>query len=145
MSSKAAAVGGGTQVLEFGIAGESYCIDIAYVEELVNMEDITLMPNTPSHVEGVMDLRGRTTTIIDPRELLELDAGGRKHRVIVFDPHETDDWGAIGWVVDEVYEVSRVGGEDVEDPHEIDTSSVLGVVKREDGYVVWLDPTRVGT
>jgi purine-binding chemotaxis protein CheW len=133
------------QVLEFGLGEESYCMDIGYVEELVNMEDLTLMPNTPDHVEGVMDLRGRTTTIIDPKELMDVDANGTKHRVIVFDPDETDDWGAIGWVVDEVYEVSRVAAEDVEDPHEIDTDSVRGVVKRDDGYVVWIEPTRVGT
>lgn len=145
MRTEQALADGETQVLEFGLGGESYCIDIVFVEELVNFEDLTLMPNTPDHIEGVMDLRGRTTTIIDPKVLLDIDEPGRKHRVIVFDPHETDEWGAIGWVVDEVYEVARVESEQVEQPHEIDTESVLGVIKRDDGYVVWIDPKRVGT
>ena len=51
------------QVLTFGIGEQAYCIELEYVTEIIDGGDMTSVPNTPDHVEGVMDLRGQTTTI----------------------------------------------------------------------------------
>jgi len=129
-----------TQVLVFEVGGERYCVSIPYVTEIVGVGDLTPIPNSPEHVEGVMDLRGSTTTIVDPRLLLGTDGGERGERIVVFDPEEMGDAGAVGWWVDEVYEVDTVEEETVEDPPSEDPMA-QGVVRRDDGYVVWVDPT----
>ncbi|SDM17444.1 purine-binding chemotaxis protein CheW [Halogranum gelatinilyticum] len=129
-----------TQVLEFGLGGESYCLDIAYIDEIVDAGELTMIPNSPPHVEGVMDLRGRTTSIIDPKTVFGIEGDGARNRIVVFDPETTGDQGAIGWVVDEVYQVVTVTEEDVDETTLADEESIRGIVKRDDGFVVWVEP-----
>ncbi|MFC7194669.1 chemotaxis protein CheW [Halosimplex aquaticum] len=61
-----------TRVLEFALGDEQYCLDIEYVEEIVKRETVTRVPNTADCVEGVVDLRGQITTILDPKVLLDI-------------------------------------------------------------------------
>ncbi|MFB6299772.1 MAG: chemotaxis protein CheW [Halobacteriales archaeon] len=130
----------GVQVLEFRLGEETYSIDIDYVAEIVDMGDLTEIPNSPAHVEGVMDLRGRTTSIINPKTILNISDGTTGDRIVVFDPDHTGDQGAIGWIVDDVYQVVEVDHADVDDPSVADEEAVKGVIKKDDEFVVWLDP-----
>lgn len=132
-----------TQVLEFGLGGESYCLDIAYIDEIVDAGELTRIPNSPPYVEGVMDLRGRTTTIINPKSVFDIDGEGGLNRIIVFDPEQTGEQGALGWVVDEVYQVVQVHEDDIDESMLTDDDAIRGIVKREDRFVVWVEP-RVG-
>lgn len=131
-----------TQVLEFKIGPEKYCVDIEYVTEIVDEDDLTPIPNSPPHVEGVMDLRGRTTSIVDPSTVFEIQETSDDQRIVVFDPDAMKEQGAIGWLVDEVDQVSRISGDDVDDSP-VDDDSVRGIVKREDEYVIWVHPETV--
>lgn len=128
-----------TQVLEFDLGAETYCVDIGYVAEIVDTDELTRIPNSPPHVKGVMDLRGRTTSIIDPKSVFGIDSTGDEKRIIVFDPEETDTQGAIGWVVDEVDQVVPVDSESVDDSP-LDDEAIEGIVKREDAFVIWVSP-----
>lgn len=128
-----------TQVLEFDLGAETYCVDIGYVAEIVDTDELTRIPNSPRHVKGVMDLRGRTTSIIDPKSVFGIDSTGDEKRIIVFDPEETDTQGAIGWVVDEVDQVVPVDPESVDDSP-LDDEAIEGIVKREDAFVIWVSP-----
>lgn len=135
------AVGGDpAQVLEFGLGDETYCLDIAYIDEIVDAGDLTSIPNSPRHVEGVMDLRGRTTTIIDPKTLFGVTETGASERIIVFDPEEVDDGGTVGWVVDEVYQVRDVTPDSVDEATTADDDAVRGIVTGDDRFVVWVEP-----
>ncbi len=132
------------QVLEFQLGDETYCVSIDYVTEIVDVGELTTVPNAPPHVEGVMDLRGRTTSIVNPKTVFDID-GGDPSRIIVFDPEiATDEQGAVGWLVDEVDQVSQVDPANVDQsPTTEDVSSVRGVVKRDDGFVIWVNPDAI--
>lgn len=131
-----------TQVLEFGLGAETYCLDISYIDEIVDAGDLTRIPNSPPHVEGVMDLRGRTTTIVDPKTVFDIDVEGaeRRNRIVVFDPDAVDDGGTVGWIVDEVYQVTQVDPQEVDTATVDDDDAVRGIVKRQGQFVVWVDP-----
>jgi len=133
----------GGQVLEFELGAETYCVSIDYVTEIVDAGEVTTVPNAPPHVEGVMDLRGRTTSIVDPKVVFGIDGGGDARRIIVFDPGIVEDQGAVGWLVDEVFQVVRVDAGDVDDSPSRDEESIRGVVKRDDDFVIWVDPVAV--
>jgi purine-binding chemotaxis protein CheW len=129
------------QVLEFELGEETYCVSIDYVTEIVDVGDLTKVPNAPRHVEGVMDLRGRTTSIVDPKSVFGIADDGAQQRIIVFDPEIIEDQSAAGWLVDEVDQVVQIADEQVDDsPAETDDGSVRGVVKRDDDFVIWVDP-----
>lgn len=131
----------GTEVLEFDLGDERYCIDIDYVAEIVDRGELTTVPNTEPQVEGVMDLRGRTTTIVDPKVPLDIDEETAGRRIIIFDHDVTGESGATGWIVDEVNRVIRIPEEDVDPSPTAETEAVEAVVKQDDAFIVWIDPT----
>lgn len=131
------------QVLEFALGEETYCVSIDYVTEIVDVGNVTTVPNAPPHIRGVMDLRGRTTSIVDPKVVFGIGDEGEERRIIVFDPAVVDDQGAAGWVVDEVFQVVQVDSDDVDDSPSRDQEAIRGVVKRDDDFVIWVDPKSV--
>ena len=128
------------QVLEFKLGSERYCVDIDFVSEIVDRGSLTRVPNAPHYVDGVMDLRGRTTSIINPKALLGIAEQSESKRIVIFDPGKFEDEAAVGWVVDEVYQVIRVSMDDVEDSPLDDGGPIEGIIKREDGLVMWISP-----
>src|SRR5208337_4325884 len=61
---------GSLQVVEFLLGRERYAVDLFDVREVVEYTSITKLPNTPSYMKGIIDLRGEITTIIDLKERL---------------------------------------------------------------------------
>jgi purine-binding chemotaxis protein CheW len=123
-----------TDVLEFSLGDGRYCIDIAHVDEIVDAnEDVTSIPNSEDHVVGVVDLRGQTTTVVDPR--VKLDEAGETNgsRIVVLSNHD-----ATGLLVDDGHEGEAVAEEDLDDSAASETTR--GVVRRDDRFVVWVDP-----
>jgi purine-binding chemotaxis protein CheW len=90
-----------------------------------------------------MDLRGRTTSIVDPKTVFGIDGDSEGRRIIVFDPDIVQDQGAAGWLVDEVYQVVQVTPEQIDQSPANDSGSIRGVVKRDDEFVIWVDPAIV--
>lgn len=130
------------QLLEFELGSESYAVDIAHVAEIVDVSDLTVVPNSAPHVEGVMDLRGKTTTIIDPKAVFGIHDDGDRKRIVVFDRERTTDGKSIGWIVDEVDQVVEVDPDDVESsPVDDADDAVRGVIKRDGDFVIWVRPT----
>ncbi|WP_423995635.1 chemotaxis protein CheW [Halorubrum trapanicum] len=129
-----------TKVLEFGLGDGTYCLDIGVIDEIVDAGELTRIPNSPEHVEGVMDLRGRTTTIVDPKTLFDIDEDGPRERIVVFDDAEIDEGGTVGWMVDEVFQVRDVSPEDVDQGTTVEDEGVRGIVKSDDRFVVWVSP-----
>ncbi|WP_049985387.1 chemotaxis protein CheW [Halobellus rufus] len=130
------------QVLEFELGEETYCVDIDYVSEIVDRGSLTTVPNAPAYVEGVMDLRGRTTSIVNPKTLLNTDDTGEASRIVIFDAKQFDDAAAVGWLVDEVDQVVRVSMDDVEEPPMEHGDFIEGIVRRDEDLVVWISPTK---
>ncbi|MGZ0746956.1 chemotaxis protein CheW [Haloparvum sp. AD34] len=129
-----------TKVLEFGLGEDTYCLGIGVIDEIVDAGELTRIPNSPGHVEGVMDLRGRTTTIIDPKTLFDVDGEGARDRIVVFDDDALDEGGAVGWMVDEVYQVRDVDPATVDDSTTVEDDGVRGIVKADGRFVVWVEP-----
>jgi purine-binding chemotaxis protein CheW len=128
-------------VLEFVLGEERYCLDITFIEQIVERGTVTRIPNAPDFVEGVIDLRGDITTVIDPMETLAADEGGDGDLIVVFDSARLDDEWGVGWAVDGVRRVSTVSLSEVKESP-VDEPWINGVVKRdEDGeFVIWTEP-----
>jgi purine-binding chemotaxis protein CheW len=138
-----------TQVVEF-LLGEDVCaIDIDQVDSIVEVKKVTRIPRTPDSIEGVMDLRGETTAIIDPKDFLSVSASSRGENVLVLD--RPDDKQKIGIRVDEVLDVATYTPEKIDrddDLDNLDTQGIRdevahGIIRKPNGegldLVVWLD------
>ncbi len=130
-----------TRVLEFMLDDEQYCLDIAYIEEIVKHEHITRVPNTPAFVEGVVDMRGQITTILNPKIPIEKEDTEPGKLIVVFDAEAFDEQGHLGWVVDDVRQVSPVTDAEVNHPP-MDEDYINGIIDRDadDEFVIWTTP-----
>ena len=132
-------------VLEFGLDGERYCVNISYVSEIVAREDLTSVPNTPEWVLGVQDLRGESLQILDPKARFGVDGDPGGKRVIVMVPEVGDDERLTGWLVDTVHDVFTVDPEEVDE--DVDGVGVHGALRPgeedDDRMVIWVDPNDV--
>lgn len=126
------------QVLEFRLGDETYCVDIDSVTEIVDMGDLTPIPNSPPQIQGVIDLRGHTTSIVDPKVTIGVE-GELGERIIIFDSRIFDDERSIGWAVDSVEEVSDISHEEI-DESPVEADHIHGLVKRDSEFVIWIDP-----
>lgn len=129
------------QLVTFGIGEEEFGIDILKVQEIIRTMAITKVPNSPPHVQGVINLRGKVIPVIDLRSrfLLESKQHDSQTRIIVVDLHRV----VIGFVVDGVSEVLRIQSNTVEPPPPvvsgIESEYIKGVGKLDDRLLILLD------
>lgn len=129
------------QLVTFGIGEEEFGIDILKVQEIIRTMAITKVPNSPPHVQGVINLRGKVIPVIDLRSrfLLESKQHDSQTRIIVVDLHSV----VIGFVVDGVSEVLRIQSNTVEPPPPvvsgIESEYIKGVGKLDNRLLILLD------
>lgn len=106
---------GGDQYLSFILSDEEYGVDILRVQEIKGWSKTTPIPNTPSYIKGVMNLRGAIVPIIDLRERFGLPplSYGPMTVVIVVSVRSEERDRLMGVVVDAVSDVYNVRPEDL--------------------------------
>ena len=129
------------QLVVFDLATELYGVDIGVVREIIRMQDLTRPPQTSFFVEGVINLRGKVTPVIDLRKRLSLPTSeqDKDTRILVVDVEDQD----IGVIVDEVVEVLRISSDSIEPASSVvtgaDSPYLLGIVKLDDRLIILLD------
>ncbi len=129
------------QLVVFDLATELYGVDIGVVREIIRIQELTRIPETESYVEGVINLRGKVTPVIDLRKRLDLPVSEQDDdsRIVVVDVGSHD----IGVIVDAVAEVLRISGGSIEPTSSVimttDSSYLLGIAKMDDRLIILLD------
>lgn len=126
------------EVLELSLGENRFGVDIREVVEIVERTSLTPLPNSPPHVAGVMDLRGETTKIIDPKKVLDVVGSDTGERVIILD---LADQTQVGWIVDGVYQVFNVDQYEIDEV--TDNPALKGIIQRDGTFVMWIDPQSV--
>ena len=100
------------QFLTFILGSETYGIDILRVQEIKGWEATTQIPNMPSYVKGVINLRGLVIPIVDLRQRFNIkdhpsyDASTVVIIIQVIQPDASNK--SIGIVVDGVSDVHDI-------------------------------------
>lgn len=131
-------------LVTFQLGREEYGVEIASVQEIIRATDITTVPGAPSHVRGVINLRGKIIPVVDLRRRFSLPEADvtEAQRIIVVELKEK----RIGMLVDSVSQVIKVSSGVVEEmPEEatsVDENFIKGVGKLEERLVIILDLNR---
>ena len=98
--------------LTFRLHGEDYGIAINYVTEIIGIQKITNIPDMPTYIKGVINLRGRVIPVMDVRLRFGLPYRDYDERtcVIVVEINEL----TTGLVVDRVKEVVEITTDQIE-------------------------------
>ena len=137
----------GSQYLTFQLGGEIYGVDILRVQEIKGYTAVTKIPNQPSYIKGVMNLRGTIVPIVELRtkigmEVVEYTA----HTVIVV---VVVQGRIMGFVVDSVSDVLNIDKKEIQAPPQfgtkVDVSFLNGIAQCGDHLVALLNIDRLLT
>jgi purine-binding chemotaxis protein CheW len=135
--------------LTFQLASEEFGIQVLKVREIMGVQDITAVPQTPAHVKGVINLRGKVVPVIDLRLKFGLPAAEYTARtcIIVTQLKSDNSTVLIGVVVDCVAEVLSLSGQEIEDTpdfgEKLETRYLLGMAKVKGKVKILLDIDRI--
>ena len=94
----------GTEVLFFTIGEVIYGIEIKYVNEIIGIEQITVVPKIPDHIKGVINIRGKVVPVISVRKRFGMEEIPYDDRTCII-VLEFDGGEQVGIIVDRVREV----------------------------------------
>lgn len=103
-ASKSAYTGDGIEILFFNIGESSYGIEIKYVNEIINIEQITIVPKIPDYIKGVINIRGKVVPIISVRNRFGMEEIPYDDRTCII-VLQFEDNDPVGIIVDRVQEV----------------------------------------
>lgn len=127
--------------LSFHVDKEVYALEIRYVTEIVGIQPITVVPESPDYVRGIINLRGSIIPVIDVRLKFRKAAIDYTDRtcIIVIDIAGS----AVGLIVDQVAEVVDIPDEDIAPPPGVRTGMqaryISGIGKVEGDVKLLLD------
>ena len=135
------------QFVNFRLRDQEYGVDIGSVREITRVVDISHIPESPSFIEGVTNLRGQIIPVVDLAKQFGLASQEKlpeSARIVV-----TEVKGqTVGMIVDEVPEVIKIPEENIEPTPELIQTKIRkdyikGVGKLENRLIVLLDLEKV--
>lgn len=130
----------------FRIGNEEFGIDIMKVKEITEAKDAVRVPDCPSFVEGIINLRGDVTPIINLRRKLglgSLEKEIQSHRIIILGIEDK----LAGFLVDDASQVVSIDDADIEEPPRLafdrGKEYVEGVGKLGERMIIILDLVKV--
>ncbi len=135
--------------LTFSLANEEYGLEILKVREIIGYIDVTAVPQTPSYVKGVINLRGKVIPVVDLRTKFGMETTDVTDEtcIIVVEITQGSRQCSTGIVVDHVQEVLDIASRDIEEAPRFDgsvsTDFILGMGKVGDSVKILLDIDRV--
>jgi len=105
------------QIVVFHLDGEEYGVFITDIKEIITMSDVTPLPNAPSFISGILNVRGTIVVVVDLEERFGLKREGehqQKH-IILTEVEES----TFGIIVDTVEEVLAVPASKIKESPEL--------------------------
>jgi purine-binding chemotaxis protein CheW len=133
------------QFVTFQLGEELYGINIMDVSEIVGVQAIRAIPNAPTYVEGIFNLRSEIIPIINLhkrfhlKKVLNSEDDALLSGFVILDI----DGMKLGVIIDRVSRVVTIEKDDVQPPPQmltgIGAEYIQGVVRRDQGYLIILN------
>jgi purine-binding chemotaxis protein CheW len=138
--------------LIFSLGREKYAIHVDHVQEVVEPDLITKVPNVPVYMLGIINLRGRVLPLLDTRLKLGLAQSEitKRSRILILNLQRDDNKTLeIGALVDVAQEVVEINADDVQDTPDIETrkgsAPITGILNDHGNITMIMDINRVFT
>jgi len=133
------------QLVTFQLGEELYGINIMDVKEIVRIQSVRAIPNAPSYVEGIFNIRSEIIPIINLHRRFHIKKMAISKEdellsgIIVIDI----DGMKLGIIIDKISRVVTIEDDEVQPPPQmlsgIGAEYIRGVVRQEEGYLILLN------
>ena len=126
--------------LTFRVDEETYGLEIRIVTEIIGIQKITPVPETPGFIRGVINLRGKVLPVMDVRLRFRKQPMEYNDRTCIIVVEMMDL--SVGLIVDRVSEVLTIPEEEIAPPPEYYVTRnryIRGIAKAGGGIKMLLD------
>ncbi len=140
---------GTERLLTLTLGGDFFAMDIYSVREILDMTDITRIPQTPDYMAGVVNVRGAAVPVIDLRLKFGMPRGERtlNTRIVIMEIKQGEGVTAIGAIADSVREVLELEASKIDPAPRmgaaVSTEYLKGIGKHEGRFILVLDVDKV--
>jgi purine-binding chemotaxis protein CheW len=138
------------QFLTFVLNDETYGVGILHIREIIEYDNLTVVPLMPDFISGVINLRGNVVPVVNLARRFEHEPNeiGKRTSIIIIDIKDTEGEGVeVGMVVDIVNEVIELASSDIAAAPtfgaKIRTEFIQGMGKIGDKLMILLDVNHV--
>lgn len=132
----------GVEVLFFNIGDTVYGIEIEYINEIIGIEHITVVPKIPDYIKGIINIRGKMVPVISVRKRFGMEEIPYDDRTCII-VLEFENGIQVGIIVDRVQEVVVVDKDIISktpDCKNVNTNRYIkSIVNDNDGIKLLLD------
>ncbi len=132
--------------LTFRLGNEEYGLQILKVQEIIQMQQITRIPQTPDFILGVINLRGKIIPVLDLCRKFGLQTLQNTDKTCIIVVQISDSKGekiTIGIRIDEVKEVIDIAPANIQETPSfgtaVNTDFILGLGKIGESVKILLD------
>ncbi|NVD08636.1 purine-binding chemotaxis protein CheW [Vibrio sp. JPW-9-11-11] len=130
------------EFLSFVLEGDEYAVPILDVREVRGWTPVRQVPNSPSYMQGVLEIRGEYIPIVDLRLRFGLSPAVINATTVVIVLND-DQRHPLGIIVDGVSEVYSLSREQIKpSPHvsqDVDHSYVQGIASVPNGHLILIN------
>jgi purine-binding chemotaxis protein CheW len=101
--------------LTFQLAGEEYAVGILHVKEIITYGTLTVVPQTPPFIRGVINLRGSVVPVVDLALKFGLSASPVTNRtcIVIVEVSLDGEPTVVGMIADSVSQVVELSADDI--------------------------------
>ena len=138
------------QFLTFVLNDETYGVGILHIREIIEYDNLTVVPLMPDFISGVINLRGNVVPVVNLARRFEHESKeiGKRTSIIIIDIKDAEGEGVeVGMMVDIVNEVIELACSDIAAAPtfgaKIRTEFIQGMGKIDDKLMILLDVNHV--
>ena len=135
------------QTVIFRLNDQLCGVDASQVSEIRKYQNVARMPKLPKFVKGIINLRGLVVPVVDLNERFEIGETEIKKETKIIITQVKNKY--VGFIVNDVFEISKFTDEDLELPPETiyqsGNSYVKHIAKEDNKLITILDMEKVLT
>lgn len=132
--------------MTFQVGSDVYGIELQYVNEIIQMQPVTPIPEVEHFIKGLINLRGKIIPVIDVADRFEKDKFVYNDRtcIIVIEVKSVE----VGLIIENIAEVVSIEANNILPPPIINHNGgqnkyVRGIGKEGEGVILLLDPVKL--
>lgn len=135
--------------LSFKLGNELFAVSVSKVLEVLQKQKITLVPDTPDYILGVINFRGEIVPVADSRIKFHMPqrTDTDKYVIIVMELESGEEKMVIGVTADSVMDVMNIDTKEIKPvPNmgsNLNTSYIAGMITVNERFIMILDVDKV--
>ena len=135
--------------LTFKLGKELFAVNVRYVLHILPVPEITVVPNSPDYMNGVINHGGKVLPVIDTRVKFNMPRVEKTRNtcIVVVEVDSNGETIDVGAVVDSVQNVLEISDNQIQPPPGIgskyQSEFIEGMIKEKDEFIILLNMNKV--